>query len=68
MALGMALGLGAAYAASHVVGSFLYGIGGRDFFTFAEASLLLAAVALLAMYLPARRATRVDLMVALRYE
>jgi len=68
VALGMTLGLGAAYAASHVVGSFLYGIRGRDFFTFAEASLLLAAVALLAMYVPARRATKVDPMVALRYE
>ncbi len=68
VALGMTLGLGAAYAASHVVGSFLYGIEGRDFFTFAEASLLLAAVALFAMYVPARRATKVDPMVALRYE
>jgi macrolide transport system ATP-binding/permease protein len=68
VALGMTLGLSAAYAASRVVAGFLYGIGGRDFFTFTEASFLLAFVALLAMYMPARRATQVDPMVALRYE
>ena len=68
VALGMALGLGAAYGASRVVASFLYGAGGNDLFTFAQASFLLVAVALIAMYLPARRAARVDPMVALRYE
>jgi predicted permease len=68
VALGMAFGLGAAYGASRVVAGLLYGIGGRDLFTFAEASFLLAFVALLAMYIPARRAARVDPMVALRYE
>ena len=68
VALGMTLGLSAAYAASRVVAGLLYGIGGRDFFTFTEASFLLAFVALLAMYMPARRATQVDPMVALRYE
>ena len=66
--LGMALGLASAYAASHVVANFLYGVGGSDFFTFAQASFLLVAVALLPMYLPARRAARVDPMVALKYE
>jgi ABC-type antimicrobial peptide transport system permease subunit len=68
VALGMTLGLSAAYAGSRVVAGLLYGIGGRDFFTFTEASFLLAFVALLAMYMPARRATQVDPMVALRYE
>ncbi len=66
--LGMTLGLSAAYAASRVVSGMLYGIAGRDLFTFAEASLLLAFVALLAMYIPARRATQVDPVAALRYE
>ncbi len=68
VALGMTLGLGAAYAASRVVAGLLYGIGGRDLVTFTEAAILLAFVALLAMYIPSRRATRVDPMVALRYE
>jgi len=68
VALGMTLGLGAAYAASRVVAGLLYGIGGRDLVTFTEAAILLAFVALLAMYVPSRRATRVDPMVALRYE
>jgi predicted permease len=68
VALGMTLGLSAAYAASRVVAGLLYGISGRDILTFAEASLLLAFVALLAMYMPARRAMRVDPMVALRHE
>jgi len=68
VALGMALGLGAAYGASRVVASFLYGVGRSNLFTFAQASFLLFAVALVAMYLPARRAARVDPMVALRYE
>jgi predicted permease len=68
VALGMTLGLSAAYAASRVVAGLLYGIGGRDFFTFTEASFLLAFVALFAMYLPASRAARVDPIIALRYE
>jgi len=68
VALGMTLGLSAAYAASQVVAGFLYGISGRDLLTFGEACLLLAFVALLAMYMPARRATQIDPMVALRYE
>ena len=68
VALGMTLGLCGAYPASRVVAGLLYGISGGDILTFTEASLLLTFVALVAVYIPARRATRVDPMAALRYE
>ncbi len=65
---GVALGLGTAYAVTRYVQSMLYGIAPHDFATFAGAAALLTAVAALAGYLPARRASRVDPMVALRHE
>jgi predicted permease len=68
VALGVALGLAAAYAATSLVTGMLYGVSGRDPFTFAAVSLLLGSVALLAIYLPARQAARVEPTVALRYE
>jgi predicted permease len=65
---GIAIGLIAALAATRLMTRFLYGVQPADPLTFAAVSLLLASVAFLACYLPARRAMRVDPMIALRYE
>ena len=66
--VGGALGLAAAVAAGHAARSLLYGLEGTDPTVLAAGSVLLAAVALTAGYLPARRASRVDPMDALRSE
>ena len=66
--IGLAIGLVAAFAATRVMSAMLFGIGAADRTTFIAVSLLLAIVALLACYIPARRATKVDPLVALRYE
>jgi putative ABC transport system permease protein len=65
---GIALGVTAALALTHVMAGMLYGVTPTDPLTFISISLLLAIVALLACFIPARRATKVDPMIALRYE
>ena len=67
-AVGLAIGLGGACLVGRAMQSTLYGVGSVDFVAFGAVSIILLASALLACYIPARRAAKVDPMVALRYE
>ena len=68
LAVGMLVGLGGAFALTRTMESLLFGVTASDPLTFAGVALTLGAVAMLATYIPAHRATKVDPMVALRYE
>ena len=65
-ALGVALGLAASLAANQIMSSLVYGVTTTDPITFAGVALVLLVVALTAAYVPARRATKVDPLTALR--
>ncbi|HEY6393013.1 MAG TPA: ABC transporter permease [Bryobacteraceae bacterium] len=67
-AIGIVVGLAGAWGLTRVMASLLFGVSATDLLTFSMVALFLATIALLASYVPARRAMKVDPMIALRYE
>jgi ABC-type antimicrobial peptide transport system permease subunit len=66
--IGLAVGLAAAFGLTRLLSSLLFGVKANDPLAFGAVVLTLAAVAWIAVYIPARRATRIDPLIALRYE
>jgi putative ABC transport system permease protein len=66
--VGMVIGLGGAFYLARLIASFLFGVTAKDPMVFAGVPLLLTAVAFLSVWIPARRASKVDPLIALRYE
>jgi ABC-type antimicrobial peptide transport system permease subunit len=66
--IGIVIGLAGAFAVTRAVSSLLFGVGATDPVTFVGVAILLVAVALLACWIPARRAAKVDPLIALRSE
>jgi putative ABC transport system permease protein len=66
--IGIAVGLVGSFALTPILSNFLFGVTAHDLVTFIGVSVILLSVSLLATYIPARKATTIDPMVALRYE